>query len=106
MTFGNGQSDFYRDSVDAVAQSVWTRLKLWAGEWFIDTADGTPYQQAALGVGKAATIGPAIRSRIIDTPGVTGLSDFSLVIDADTRQASIRATISSQYGTAPVQGVI
>jgi hypothetical protein len=106
MTFGNQQADFYRDSPDAVAQAVWTRLRLWVGEWFVDTTEGTPYQQAALGTGKSATISPAIRQRILETENVTSIESFGLAIDPDSRTASISTTINTAFGVVQLQGVI
>lgn len=106
MKFGNQQADFYRDQPEAVAQAVWTRLRLWSGEWFIDTSEGTPYQQAALGMHKSKTVEPAIRSRILGTEGVTGIEEFSLVINPDDRVVSIAATINTTYGSATLQGVL
>lgn len=106
MLFGQQQADFWRDSPEAVAQAVLTRLRLWAGEWWLDTTEGTPYQQAALGTGKRQTIEPAIRARILGTQGVTGIDSISLSFDADARAATIAATIRSEYGQAEAQGVI
>ncbi len=106
MTFGNQQADFHRDSPEAVAQAVWTRLRLWVGEWFIDTSEGTPYQQAALGTNKSATISPAIRQRILETENVTSIESFGLVIDPDNRTASISVVINTAFGATKLQGVI
>lgn len=106
MTFGSQQADFYRDSPEAVAQAILTRLRLWAGEWFIDRTEGTPYQQAILGTGTKKTIEPAMRARILDTQGVTTIEEFELIINAESRVANINAVVNTQYGTATVQGVL
>lgn len=106
MKFGNQQADFHRNTPDGVAQACVTRLKLWLGEWFIDQTEGTPYQQAVLGKNTAQTVEPAIRSRILETDGVTSIDEFSLSFDPDERKASINTTISTSYGQAVVQGVL
>lgn len=106
MTFGSQQADFLRNTPETVAQAVVTRLKLWLGEWFIDQTEGTPYQQAILGKHTRASIEPAIRSRILETQGVTGIEQFNLSIDPDERKVTINATISTEYGPAVVQGVL
>lgn len=106
MKFGNQQADFHRNTPEAVAQAVMTRLKLWVGEWFIDQTEGTPYQQAILGKRTRASIEPAIRSRILETQGVTAIDEFSISIDPDERKVTINATISTAYGQAVVQGVL
>lgn len=106
MRFGGQQGDFYRDQPEAVAQAVLTRLRLWVGEWFIDTTEGTPYQQAVLGMHTQKTAEPAIRARILDTQGVTSIQEFSMVRDPDTRRATFSATINTEYGSVAVQGVL
>lgn len=106
MTFGSQQADFLRNTPETVAQAVITRLKLWLGEWFIDQSEGTPFQQAVLGKHTRNSIEPAIRSRILETQGVSSIDSFDLSINADERIVTINATISTQYGAAAVQGVL
>lgn len=104
MCFGAQQADFWCDTPEAVAQAVLTRLRLWRGEWFVDITDGTPYMQAALGYGKAKTIEPAIRERILGTQGVTKIVDMSMDFEPNSRTATISAVIDTVYGQATVQG--
>ena len=106
MCFGAQQADFFRDVPQAVAQAVWTRLRLWVGEWFLDTTDGTPWLQAALGAGKRSTIEPAIRARILGTDGCTGLEAFSCSVEPESRTATISATINTAYGQAFIRGTL
>lgn len=98
MTFGNGQADFLRDSPEAVTQSILTRLRLWVSEWFLDVTEGTPYQQAALGMRKSETIGPAIRTRILETEGVNDIEEFEVSINPDSRTATVATVINTIYG--------
>ena len=106
MTFGHQQADFLRDSPVAVAQAVATRLRLWLGEWFIDTSDGTQYQDAILGKNTAGSIEPALRSRILETVGVTGIESFEMLFDSDNRKVTVNALINTLYGEAAVQGIL
>lgn len=106
MRFGSRQADYYRDSPEAVATAIWTRLRLWTGEWFIDVTEGTPYMEAVLGTGKRQLIEPALRQRILGTQGVDSLESFELIIDPDTRAAFVAATVNTIYGTAFLQGAI
>lgn len=106
MLFGNQQADFHRNTPDAVAQAIWTRLRLWVGEWFIDNTEGTPYQQAMLGTNKSKTIEPAMRQRILNTDGVSDIEEFQITVDPDTRTATINAVVNTVYGSAQLQGVI
>ena len=105
MTFGHGQQDFLLDSPDAVAQAVKTRLRLWVGEWFLDTTAGTPWAGAALGMGTRQTIEPAIRARILETQGVTAIERMSVTVEPDTRAATIYAEIATAYGKTTVEGI-
>ena len=106
MCFGAQQADFWRDCAEAVGQAAMTRLRLWSGEWFIDTSEGTPWTQAVLGTGRRKTIEPALRARILGTQGVTGILDFSIAIDEESRTVKINVTIDTIYGQVPVQGVL
>lgn len=106
MQFGNSSADFYVDQPEGITQAIMTRLKLWAGEWFLDISEGTPYQQAILGTGTKSTIEPVIRARILDTEGVDSIETFSLEINELNRNATIIATVNTIYGQTAIQGVI
>jgi hypothetical protein len=102
-TFGGGQADFFKDSVEGVAQAVKTRLLLWREEWFLDTDEGTPYLQGIIGKHDQTTIDNVVRSRILDTEGVTGIADYQSTIDHETRKLSVSVTIDTIYGTTQIQ---
>ncbi|HWI02401.1 MAG TPA: hypothetical protein VNT52_00985 [Acidimicrobiales bacterium] len=104
--FGRGQKDFYRDTPEAVAQAVVTRLRLWLGEWFLDTEEGTPWQAAGLGAGRLVTVDPMIRERILETEGVVSIDAYSSSYDASARKVTIAATISTRYGQAVLNEVL
>lgn len=104
--FGHGQAYFHHNTPEAVAQAVATRLRLFSGEWFLDVTEGTPYVQAVFGKHTAQTYGPALRERILDTEGVTGLAAFETVYDGEERRLTVNATIETVYGEAVVQEVL
>ena len=106
MSFGAGSLNFLVDSPEAVGQSVLTRLRLWTGEWFLDDTEGTPYLGAVIGTGTRKTFEPALRERILGTPGVTSIADITTSVDAETRTGSFRATIDTLYGTTTITGSI
>lgn len=99
---GHGAIDFSQDTPEAVAQNVMTRLALWRGTWFIDTTDGTPWLQEILGKHEAVDV--VLRSRILETPGVTSIDSFESILDPNRRSLSINATISTRYGQTQLQG--
>lgn len=90
-------SNFYIDSPLGVAQAVETRLLLWTGEWFLDTAAGTDYEHAVLGYGTAGSRDTEIRQRILDTPGVTSLVKYSS--STSQRVFTVAAEVETAYGT-------
>lgn len=104
-SFGHRLADFHHDTPEAVAQAVGTRLRLLLGEWFLDADEGTPYVPAVLGKHTRETMNPAIRERILDTRGVTGLTSYSFSASGETRRLSVQAGIETVYGAAAVQEV-
>ena len=105
-SFGSGALNFWQDVPDAVAQAVATRLRLWAGEWFLDVTEGTPYQVGALGKHTKDSVDPMIRDRILSTQGVTGIANYSSVLNPTTRKFTVSATINTVYGQATIQEVM
>lgn len=103
--FGGGQADFLKDSPEAVAQAVQTRLRLARGEWFLDKTEGTPWDQI-LGKYTAGTYDAAIRQRILGTQGVRELAAYSSSLNSEARELSVTATINTIYGTIPVQATL
>lgn len=102
MIFGHGSDDYYADNIEAIAQSVLTRLKLWRGEWYLDTTEGTPYMQEVLGMGKRDSAIRALQNRILDTEGVTQIKDFQVTNDG--RHYRFAIVIDTIYGEATVNG--
>jgi hypothetical protein len=84
--FGNGQKNFLSDK-DAVAQIIATRLRLFKGEWFLNTEDGLPMfnsQQGGsyiLGSPAGATniqaLISAITNRILGSPYVLSMASVN-----------------------------
>ena len=98
MTFGGGLNNYHIDTPDAVAQAVMTRLRQWRGEWFADTADGTPWLTHVLGERTQQIYEAVIRSRILQTPGVNRLVEFETEIDVNTRALTVTAAVDTIYG--------
>lgn len=105
-TFGQGNANFLVNSPATVGQSVLTRLKLLEGEWFLDVTDGTPWSTEILGEHMQDTYDAAIRARILDTDGVTGLSFYESVRDPNTRKVTVTATINTVFGQTQISGTL
>ncbi|HTB46489.1 MAG TPA: hypothetical protein VK741_22905 [Acetobacteraceae bacterium] len=103
MTFGHGQSNFWIDQPEGVAQSVMTRLRLNLGEYFADQTDGTPWNTQVLGERTAATRDIVVVDRVQTTPNVTTISAYNSVVDPNTRTWSAAMTINTAYGVAVLQ---
>lgn len=97
-TFGQGEANFLINSPAAVAQSVLTRLRLWEGEWFLDQTVGTPYTQQILGYNTENIRDLAIQQEVLNTPGVTSITNYSSSVDPNTRALTVTMSINTQYG--------
>lgn len=93
---------FLVNSPAAVAQLVKTRLGLYAGEWFLDTREGLDLSRI-LGYGTQGTRDIEIKRRILDTPGVRGISAYSST--ASNRRFLVSATIDTIYGAVTIKDV-
>lgn len=104
MVFGGNQAAFHRDVPEAVAQVVESRLQLWEGQWYLDLDEGTPYEAQVLGKRTETLRDPALRARILDTPGVTEITRYDSVLNRDTRGLTVAATISTAFSRTDGQG--
>lgn len=96
---------FFVDSPEAVVQAIKTRLGLWTGEWFLDSDEGTPYIGQILGHGTQATRDVAIKTRLLETPGVLSLLKYSSSVTADRRMV-VAAEVETQFGATQVSLVL
>ncbi|MDD2108953.1 hypothetical protein [Pseudomonas asiatica] len=88
---------------EEIAQTVLTRLRLYLGEYFRDTTDGTPWYEQILGkFQNLSTAEAALRARITNTPGVIRLTSFSADFDISTRKYSVTAGILTEFGLEEV----
>ena len=100
----NGRIAVIEDG-EQVLQHVRTRLLTYQEEWFLDTRAGVPYFQAILV--KPANLSRTealIKTEILQTPDVAGLSSFGLEFDSNTRTLSINFTAQTTFGD--VSGVL
>lgn len=104
-SFGRGMDDFLIDVPEAPAQAALTRLFLFQGDWFLDSAEGMTWRTRVLGNRTADTRDPAIRARVLGTPGVSRIDEYSSNLNRDTRRFSVDMKISTIYGPAVVTGV-
>lgn len=101
MVFGNGSLDFFINDVDEVAQSIQTRLKLYSGESFLNTSAWVPLP-AIVGKDAQATIQPAMRQVIVETPTNPTINSLDYVYDPVDRKATLHIDISTIYGQSTI----
>lgn len=88
---------------DAVRQNILVKLRLFVGEWFLDTEAGTPYLEQILGkrISLAGSIA-AIRASILEVDGVDAITEFSYTFDRAQRRLTYNFTAATPYGLIEV----
>jgi hypothetical protein len=99
--FGNGKNNFISD-LQAVAQIVLTRLRLFEGEWWAAQNDGLPLWQNILAASASARsqqqIELLISNRITGTPYVNGVSNVQVGYNSTSRAFTYYAVVQTQFG--------
>jgi len=88
---------------DRIRQHLLIKLKLWRGEWFLDTEFGTPYLQQILG--KQLTLSgalAALRKSILEVDGVNQILEFNYNFSNHTRLLTVNFTVKTRYGQIEV----
>jgi hypothetical protein len=101
-TFGQSQDNFWVNVPEAVAQAVQTGLKLFQGEWFIDTSAGVPWRQNILGKYSSNAYDMILKAQILNTQGVQTLNSYTSTESTQTRGLTVNATIDTIYGSTQV----
>lgn len=72
---------------EAIGQHIRQRLKLWAGEWFLNTAAGVEWTRYVLGrpPSEMPIAESIIKAEIAATPGVSEILEFNAVYDRVSR---------------------
>jgi len=89
---------------EQVRQQLLIKLRLWTGEWFLDTEFGTPYLPSILG--KQLTLSGAIvalRKSIMEVEGVQQIVAFAYRFDNATRVLTVAFSANTPYGIIEVQ---
>lgn len=74
-------------------QAIICRLRLFLGEYFLDATAGTPWFQSILGKASREVAEINIKQRIINTPGVLGISEFDLTFETKERRIVVTAAV-------------
>lgn len=103
---GHGAADYLINSPECVAQAVVTRLRLLAGEWFLDLQEGTPYRDRLLGKQTPQSYDPMLRARILRTEGVREITSYTSDFDGETRRLTVSVGLDTVYGPATITEVL
>ena len=80
-----------------VAQRIKCRLLFSRGDWYQDQRLGTPWKERIWKKGVTAeTVKSVIRPVIEGTPGVRALTDLSVSMDAEAREATVEWTVTTE----------
>lgn len=94
--FGRG-AQLFVDTPEGVAQAIKTRLLLATGEWFLDEGAGTPYKESILGYNTQGSRDLAVKARVLETPGVSEILEYSS--DVEDRKFKVSLRVQTIYST-------
>ena len=82
-----------------VALNIATRLRLFLGENFRDTSDGTAwFQEVLIKNSNLSVISQTIQKRIMETDGVSEILSLEASQDLQTRKLNIEGQVLTIYG--------
>lgn len=106
--FGQGRQDFLEE-IDAVAQAIATRLRLFTNEWWEDQNDGLPMWTQLLGYNGSnkTRVNTIITKRILDTKLDTTklilrMTNIASIWDGTLRRYTYTGTAISVYGAITI----
>ena len=90
---------YFLDGAERVRQHLAIKLKLWAGEWFLDTEFGTPYLASILGKNiSLATAIAAMKASILEVDGVQTITRFDYVFNRSARDLEVSFDVQTPFG--------
>lgn len=90
---------------EEVSQTIRTRLRLFLGEYFRNTQDGTPWFEQILGKGSTlSNKDAAIKRRIVQTPNVVQILTYDADYDINTRKYTVSGSVLTTFGEVEFNG--
>ena len=92
---------------ESVAQRLRVRLRLWRGDYALDTRVGIPFRSwlGTKGEASVALAETVLRRAIATCPGVARVDAFAFSLDRQTREARVDFAITTDTGAAVVDSV-
>ena len=101
MLYVNGDEQLVKDAQGSplqILQNIQIRLRFIKGEWFLDTTLGCIDFKVLAQKNKVKdTIDAAVKSTIVDTPGVSALQSYSSTLS--NRALAVTFTVNTIYGS-------
>lgn len=101
-TFGLNKQGFHKDN-DAVAQAIYTKIKLLKGEWWADLQLGLPLFSTVLGAQATDTTKQAFdlvfRDAVMSVDDVNSITEYTSSVDNKSRSYTFTCTVKTAYGT-------
>lgn len=90
---------YFLDGAERVRQHIDIKLRLFAGEWFLDTEFGTPYLASILGkqISLAAAVA-ALKASILAVDGVQTITRFDYTFNRSARNLNVDFDVQTPYG--------
>lgn len=84
---------------EATAQRLRIRLRMWTGEWFLDTREGLPFREEILKKNPdMSRVEALVKTRILDTKGVAKLVSYSQTLDKANRTLTVNFRVLDASG--------
>lgn len=91
------------NGAEMVRQNISIKLKLFAGEWFLDTEFGTPYLASILGkqISLAAAVA-ALKASILAVDGVQTITRFDYTFNRSARDLDVSFDVLTPFGNLSI----
>lgn len=86
LDISTGDLALVYEDAEGIAQRLQTRLRLYLGEWLLDTTAGVPWREQVLVRGRSVEPARAVlTAQILGCPGVVALPELTLELDPAAR---------------------
>ena len=93
LDLSTGDLSLVFEDAEGIAQRLQTRLRLYLGEWLLDTAAGVPWRERVLVRGRSVEPARAVlTAQILSCPGVVALPELTLTLDSAARALAVTFT--------------
>jgi hypothetical protein len=107
LTLTSGDFVFVDEAL-RVAQAIETTLRALRGEWFLDTAFGTPYFQNILGKRMVTKdeFDAIIKAQVIGVDDVNRILNYASEFNRRSRDYAVSFTADTTFGPIDYEGVL